>query len=61
MYTPNRNNIEQKASQQRLQEVSRLVGSAAAVLTDWLRQRHEGALRRMPRARRMRSVNATPA
>lgn len=60
MFTFNTITNEQKAKQDRLPDVLRLVREAGASLTDWLRQRHEGALRRLPRPERMRSVNATP-
>ena len=60
MFTFNTITNEQTANQSLLQEVLRLAREAGVSLTDWLRQRHEGALRRLPRPARMRSVNATP-
>ncbi|MEO8385466.1 MAG: hypothetical protein ABI583_09510 [Betaproteobacteria bacterium] len=60
MFTANSNTIKQAAMQRRQEEVSRFMRDAGTALTDWLRQRHEGALRRLPRVVRMRSVNATP-
>ena len=60
MFTFNIITNKQKANHGRLQGVLRLARDAGATFTDWLRQRHEGALRRLPRPARMRSVNATP-
>jgi hypothetical protein len=60
MSTVDRFVIEQHAHQLRREEASRLLHAAGATITDWLRQRHEVALRRPPRAPRMRSAIATP-
>ena len=57
----NRFTIEQRAQYARKNEICRIIDLAFAATTDWLRQRHEGALRRPLRQTRMRSANATPA
>lgn len=60
MNKPDRIAIERLAAQLRREEIARLLKISIAALTDWLRQRHENALRRRPRSARMRSANATP-
>ena len=60
MHIPDRFVIEVNARQLRHKEISRLLDVVTINIGDWLRERHENALRRPQRTMRMRSANATP-
>lgn len=61
MNIPNRIAFQQHVRERRRTALSRLFRDTSVAVTDWLRERHENALRQPIRSVRMRPANATPA
>ena len=61
MNIPNRIAYQQHVRGRRRAALSRLFRDTSVAVTDWLRERHENALRQPIRSVRMRPANATPA
>lgn len=61
MNIPNHIAFQQHVREHRRTALSRLFRDTSVALTDWLRERHENALRQPIRSVRMRPANATPA